>query len=315
MDEIAEAQNELNQYAQNQQQSFRQRSSTPIDPMLDSKATQLESEIRQQNSSIKSVIESLKHLEGAQLPNMANTLQNLRSAIERIVVADIPNALKPIEDDSARVRQKFDKFSTDTHNKLQNLHEKLADTSSSIQQLLSRYADLSSTTKNSVSEIDAELQRSKDTLDSAATRLTSLEEGLTQADEILRSLKTEIQALSRAFNDKVTQFQNDSTAKFNTTSSQLNMALKSETKIRLQAMSQIHQQIQDVNKNMTDAMSKMLNYLTTTKNQYQQALTSLSKAAKDGLVACSSSAQEGYGDLNNRMDQFVSDSNAQFESL
>ena len=212
------------------QQSIRQRPtsqvrpSSPIDPMLDSKASQLESEIRQQNTSIKSVIESLKHLEGAQLPNMANTLQNLRTAIERIVVADIPNSLKPIEDDAARVRQKFDKFSSETSNKLQNLHEKLADTSSSIQQLLARYADLSTSTRSSVTEIDSDLQRSKDTLDNAAARLTSLEGGLSQADDILRSLKTEIQALTRSFNEKVTQFQNDSTAKFNTTAGQLNNA-------------------------------------------------------------------------------------------
>lgn len=303
------------------QQSIRQRPtsqvrpSSPIDPMLDSKASQLESEIRQQNTSIKSVIESLKHLEGAQLPNMANTLQNLRTAIERIVVADIPNSLKPIEDDAARVRQKFDKFSSETSNKLQNLHEKLADTSSSIQQLLARYADLSTSTRSSVTEIDSDLQRSKDTLDNAAARLTSLEGGLSQADDILRSLKTEIQALTRSFNEKVTQFQNDSTAKFNTTAGQLNNALKSETKVRLQTMSQIHQQIQDVNRNTTEAMTKMLSYLTTTKNQYQQALMSLSKAAKEGLVSCSSSAQDGFDELNNRMTQFVTDSNAQFESL
>ncbi|OHS93938.1 hypothetical protein TRFO_39868 [Tritrichomonas foetus] len=300
-------------------QSLRQtsqvRPASPIDPMLDSKASQLENEIRQQNTSIKSVLESLKHLEGAQLPSMANTLQNLRTAIERIVVADIPNSLKPIEDDATRVRQKFDKFSSETSNKLQNLHEKLADTSSSIQQLLSRYADLSATTRNSVSEIDSDLQRSKDTLDNAAQRLTALESGLSQADDILRSLKSEIQALTRAFNDKVTQFQNESATTFNATSSQLNNALKSETKVRLQTMAQINQQIQDVNRNTTDAMAKMLTFLTTTKNQYQQALMSLSKAAKDGLLACSSSATDGFGDLNNRMDQFVSDSNTQFESL
>ena len=131
----------------------------------------------------------------------------------------------------------------------------------------------------------------------------------------MRSLKTEIQALTRSFNEKVTQFQNDSTAKFNTTAGQLNNALKSETKVRLQTMSQIHQQIQDVNRNTTEAMTKMLSYLTTTKNQYQQALMSLSKAAKEGLVSCSSSAQDGFDELNNRMTQFVTDSNAQFESL
>ena len=314
-DDFADSSNAPSQMSMRQRQNSQARPSTPIDPMLDSKASQLENEIRQQNTSIKSIIESLKHLEGAQLPNMANTLQNLRTAIERIVVADIPNSLKPIEDDAARVRQKFDKFSTETSNKLQNLHEKLADTSSSIQQLLARYADLSASTRSSVTEIDNDLQRSKDSLDNAASRLTALETGLSQADEILRSLKTEIQALSRSFNDKVAQFQNDSTAKFNTTTGQLNNALKSETKVRLQTMSQIHQQIQDVNRNTSDAMTKMLSYLSTTKNQYQQALMSLSKAAKDGLVACSTSAQDGFSELSSRMDQFVADSNAQFESL
>ena len=296
-------------------QMYSYRPPSPIDPMLDSKASQLESEVRQQNTSIRSVLESLKHLESSQLPSMANTLQNLRTAIERIVVADIPNSLKPIEDDASRVRQKFDKFTTETSNKLQNMHERLAETSSSIQQLLSRYADLSASTRNSVTEIDSDLQRSKDTLDNAAQRLSTLESGLAQADDVLRSLKGEIQSLNRAFNDKITQFQNESTASFNSTSSQLNNALKNETKVRLQAMSQIHQQIQDVNRNTTEAMSKMLTYLTTTKNQYQQALMSLSKAAKDGLIACSNSASEGYGDLNSRMDQFVTDSNAQFDSL
>lgn len=314
-DDYSNEPNMSSQMSMRQRQNSQVRPPSPIDPMLDSKASQLESEIRQQNTSIKSVIESLKHLEGAQLPSMANTLQNLRTAIERIVVADIPNSLKPIEDDAARVRQKFDKFSTETSNKLQNLHEKLADTSSSIQQLLARYADLSAATRGSVTEIDNDLQRSKDSLDNAATRLTALETGLTQADEILKSLKAEIQALSRAFNDKVNQFQNDSTTKFNTTSSQLNNALKSETKVRIQTMSQIHQQIQDVNRNTNEAMTKMLSYLTTTKNQYQQALMSLSKAAKEGLVACSASAQDGFGEISSRMDQFVSDSNAQFESL
>lgn len=287
----------------------------PLDPMLESKASQLESEIRQQNTSIKSVLENLKHLEGAQLPSMASTLQNLRSSIERIVVADIPNALKPIEDDASRVRQKFDKFSSETQSKLQGLHEKLADTSSSIQQLLARYADLSSATRTYVSDIDAELQRAKDASDSATTRLSNLEAGLSQADDILKSLKSEIQSLSRAFNDKVSQFQNETVNQFNSTSSQLNNALKTESKIRMQTMGQIHQQIQNVNRNTTDAMSKMLTYLTSIKNQYQQSLMSLSKAAKDGLIAVNTSSTDGFGQLSGRMDQFVNDSNQQFDAL
>jgi chromosome segregation ATPase len=210
----------------------------PIDPMLDSKASQLETEIRQQNTSIKSVLDSLKHLEASQLPSMATTLQNLRTAIERIVVADIPNAIKPIEDDAARVRQKFDKFSSETQGKLQNLREKLAETSASISQLSSRYQDLSQTTTATVSDIDADLRRSKETLESASQRLTSLEGGLRQADSILRNLKGEIQALGRAFNEKVAQFQNEATTSFGATASQLNQELKAERAIRMQTVSQ-----------------------------------------------------------------------------
>jgi hypothetical protein len=35
---------------------------------------------------------------------------NLRTAIERILLVNIPKVLKPIEDDTIRVRQFFDNF-------------------------------------------------------------------------------------------------------------------------------------------------------------------------------------------------------------
>ena len=287
----------------------------PIDPALDSKAMQLETEIRQQNSSIKSVLESLKHMESSQLPSMATTLQNLRTSIERVVVADIPNAVKPVEDDVTRVRQKFDKFSGEAQNKLQFLNEKLADASSNIGQVLSRYGDLTTTARSSVADIDAELQRQKDTLENASARLSGLEAGMNQADEILRSLRTEIQNLTRAFSDKLAQFQGETVSAFGATAASLGTALKNEAKVRQQTMAQIQKQVNDVNRQTTDVISKMLSYLTNTKNQYQSSLMALSKAAKEGLVACSSSSNDGFAQLQQRMDQFVADSNAQFSSL
>lgn len=286
-----------------------------VDPILDSKAMQLETEIRQQNSSIKSILESLKHMESSQLPSMATTLQNLRTSIERVVVADIPNAVKPVEDDVTRVRQKFDKFSGEAQNKLQFLNEKLADASSNIGQVLQRYGDLTTTTRTNVAEIDAELQRQRDTLDNASARLNGLEAGMGQADEILRSLRTEIQNLTRAFNEKLSQFQGETVASFGATSASLGAALKNESKVRQQTMQQIQKQVNDVNRQTTDVVSKMLAFLTTTKNQYQSSLMALSKAAKEGLISCSSSSADGFGQLASRMDQFVADSNVQFSTL
>lgn len=286
-----------------------------VDPALDSKAMQLETEIRQQNSSIKSILESLKHMESSQLPGMATTLQNLRTSIERVVVADIPNAVKPVEDDVTRVRQKFDKFSGEAQNKLQFLNEKLADASSNIGQVLQRYGDLTTTARTSVAEIDAELQRQRDTLDNATARLHGLEAGMGQADEILRSLRTEIQNLTRAFNEKLSQFQGETVASFGSTSASLGAALKNESKVRQQTMQQIQKQVNDVNRQTTDVVSKMLTFLTTTKNQYQTSLMALSKAAKEGLISCSASSADGFSQLAARMDQFVADSNAQFSTL
>jgi DNA repair exonuclease SbcCD ATPase subunit len=159
------------------------------------------------------------------------------------------------------------------------------------------------------------LQRSKETLENASSRLTTLETGLQQADSILRSLKTEIQALARAFTEKVAQFQNETTTSFSATAAQLNQELKTERTIRMQTVSQIDQQIREVYRNTTDAMNKMTSFLAGTKQQYQQALTSLSKSAKEGLIACNSSVTDGFNQLSDRMDLFVRDSNAQFESL
>jgi len=59
-----------------------------------------------------------------------------------------------------------------------------------------------------VEDIDGELQRSKETLDNANNRLASIESSLGQADDIVRSLKTEIQSMTKAFTDKISQFQN-----------------------------------------------------------------------------------------------------------
>jgi chromosome segregation ATPase len=286
-----------------------------IDPALDSMASQLENEIRQQNGAIRSLLENLKHLEGSQLPNMASTLQTLRTSIERIVIAEIPNAIKPIEDDATRVRQKFDRFSSETQGKLQNLHEKLAETSVAISQLLARYEDLSESTRTSVSTIDADLQRSKETLERASQRLTNLETGLQQADSILRSLKTEIQSLSRAFTDKVTQFQSETGSTFTQASSSLSQELKSEKSIRIQTMNRIDEQIKEVYRNTTDAVNRLTSFLATTKAQYQQALTQLARSAKDSLIVCGTAATDGFDQLSERMDQFVNDSNSQFESL
>lgn len=286
-----------------------------IDPALDSKAMQLETEIRQQNTSIKSVLESLKHMESSQLPSMANTLQNLRTAIERIVVADIPNSVKPVEDDVTRVRQKFDKFTGDANNKLQFLNERLNDASSSISQVLSRYTDLSSVARTSVAEIDTELSRQRDTLDNAASRLTGLESGMAQADDILKSLRIEIQNLSRTFSDRLSQFQGETISSFGMTTSSLGSALKNESKVRQETMTQIQKQINDVNRQTTEVISKMQIFLKNTKNQYQTALVNLSKAAKDGLTACSQSASDGFSQIDSRINQFVMDSNTQFASL
>ncbi len=286
-----------------------------VDPALDSKASQLEGEVRQQNTSIKSVLDNLKHLEGSQLPNVASTLQNLRTSIERVIVADIPNSLRPLEDDATRVRQKFDKFSSDTQTRLQGLHSKLSETSGSISQLLARYQDLSETTRGSVSEIDSDLQRSKETLESASQRLSSMESGLAQSDAILQSLKSEIHLLARGFTEKVSQFQGETTSSFSATASHLSQELKNERQVRTQTMGAIDQQIREVYRNTTDAMNRMTSFLSTTKSQYQQALSALAKGAKDGLVGCGSASSEGFGELSDRMDQFVGDSNAQFESL
>jgi hypothetical protein len=79
--------------------------------MLDSKGSQKENEIWQLHTSIQLVLKSVKYLEGSQLPNMPSTPQNLRTAIERILVVDIPNVPKPIDNGATRVRQFFNKFS------------------------------------------------------------------------------------------------------------------------------------------------------------------------------------------------------------
>ena len=293
----------------------RQRAAQALDPALEARAAHLESEVRQQNSSIRALLDELKHVEGAQLPNMAQTLQSLRGAIERIAVADIPGAMRPVEDDAARVKQKFDKFSGETQAKLQGLHERLAETSSSLSQLLSRYQDLSEATRGSVKEIDGDLQRTRDTLDGAAKRLAALEGGLSEADGILRGLKADIQTLARGFGEKVAQFENESASSFQASTSQLSQELRNEKQIRMQTVAQIEQQIRDVSRNTTDAMNRMTTFLATTKGQYQQALLALSKAANDGLMACSGAVSDGFMQVSERMDQFVTDSNAQFQAL
>jgi len=287
----------------------------PLDPAMDSRASQLETEIRQQNSTLKSMVDGLKHIESSQLPGMANALQSLRTSIERIVVADIPNSIKPVEDDISRVRQKFDKFSSEAQTKIQFLNDKLAETSSSISQVLSRYDDLSSFARGSVSEIETELKRQRETLDSSSQRLSSLESGLSQIDDILKSLRNEISTLSRAFSEKISQFQNESISSFAATASSLSSAIKAETGLRQQTMAQIQKQISDVNRNMTDIITKMVSFLTTTKNQYQTALMSLSKASKDGVISCNTSSSEGFAQISSRLDQFVNDSNSQFSTL
>lgn len=286
-----------------------------IDPALETRASHLEGEVRQQNTSIRALLDELKHVEGSQLPSMASNLQNLRSAIERIVASDIPAALRPIEDDANRVRQKFDKFAGETQTKLQNLHERLSETSSSLDQLMMRYQDLSEATRGSVREIDADLQRSRETLNGASQRLVALEGGLTEADGILRSLKSDIQTLARGFGEKVAQFESESSSSFAATAAQLSQELRNEKQIRLQTVAQIEQQIRDVSRNTTEAMDRMTSFLATTKGQYQQALLALSKAANDGLLACSGAVGDGFGQVSERMDQFVNDSNAQFQAL
>ena len=289
--------------------------SPPLDPAFDRKASQLESQLRQQNTAIKSSFENLKHIEGGQLPSLASTLQNLRTAIERIAVADIPNALKPVEDETTRVRQKFDKFSTETQNKLQGIKDKLSDTSNGIQQLLTRYNDLTSATRSSVEDIDGELQRSKETLDNANARLASIETSLGQADDIVRSLKTEIQSMTKAFTEKISQFQNENINSFNSTASQLGQQIKGESRVRADAMSQIDKQLATVNHNTNDAAEKLTQYLTTTRNQYNGALQKLMAEAKTGLVSAQSASSTGFTEVQQRIEDFIKDSNSQFSNL
>jgi DNA repair exonuclease SbcCD ATPase subunit len=80
-------------------------------------------------------------------------------------------------------------------------------------------------------------------------------------------------------------------------------------------MNRLDQQIKEVYRNTTDAMNRMTAFLTTTKTQYQQALTQLCKSAKESLISCSASANDGFDQLSERMDQFVNDSNSQFQAL
>lgn len=298
-----------------QTQSMQPPQPTPLDPSFDRKAAQLETELRQQNTAIKASFENLKHIEGGQLPGLASTLQNLRTAIERIAVADIPNALKPVEDDTTKVRQKFDKFSTESQNKLQGIKDKLADTSTGIQQLLARYSDLSAATRNSVNDVDADLQRSKETLDNVNARLSAIESGLSQADEIVKGLRAEISSMTKAFTEKVNQFQTENINAFNTTSSELASQLKGESRIRAEAMSQIDKQIATVNHNTNDAAEKLTQYLTSTRNQYNNALQKLMAEAKSGLVSAQAASTSGFTEVQKRIEDFVKDSNSQFSNL
>ncbi|KAH0793181.1 nuclear transcription factor Y subunit beta-like [Histomonas meleagridis] len=288
---------------------------TPIDPMLDEKANQLESEMHQQDTLIRSLIENLKHVERSQIPSITSSIQNIRNSLERILSSELPNAVKPVEDDVSRVKQKFEKFSSETQTKIQSFHEKLDDISISLQQSITRYNDLTSFTQTSVTNIETDLQHSKEALDNASKRLHLLESNLSKADSVLRSLKSDVQNLSKAFSDKLSQFVNECTNSFNNVSSRLNSALKSEAIVRSKSIYQVQQQIQEVIKNATDSTTKIQNFITTLRNQYQQVLTSLTRASKEGLTTCSTTYTNNFKEIDDRINQFISDSNKQFKQL
>lgn len=275
----------------------------------------LESSIDQHQSILKSAADSATRIEKTSLPSIADGIEQLRAAIDRISTVDLPARIRPLEDENQRLEEKIQSSSTEFSNLAQSLRERLTETSSVFTQTQSKFSEFSDSVKSTILEFKSEVVQARDAHDAISQRISQAESKASQTEETLRSVSTALQNFEKSATEGISNAQQSINSMVQTTSLQIAQALKAESEGRDQECNILHSQAEEVNQRAAHYVSNIQNHINDLAISFKQSLSTLSASVRDALETTRNESDNQYRELSDRLDQILTDTDNNFSTV
>lgn len=275
----------------------------------------LESSIEQHQSILKSAADSATRIEKTSLPSIADGIEQLRSAIDRISTVDLPARIRPLEDENQRLEEKIQSASTEFSNLAQSLRERLTETSSVFTQTQSKFSEFSDSVKSTILEFKSEVVQARDAHDAISQRISQAESKAAQTEETLRSVSSALSNFEKNATDGIANAQQSINSMVQSTSLQLAQSLKAESEGRDQESNVLHSQAEEVNQRAAHYVSNIQNHINDLAISFKQSLSTLSSSVRDALESTRNESDNQYRELSDRLDQILADTDNNFSTV
>lgn len=275
----------------------------------------LETSVDQHQNILKAASDSANRLERTAIPSLNDGIQQLRSALERVMSVDIPGRMRPLEEENSRLEERINSATVGFNQQATSLRDRLSETDNIFTETTRKFDEFAEGVKSTLMQFKADISRSRDSHDSLAQRISGSESRAAQLEEVLRTVAASLSNFEKTAGDTITSSQSQINGAVSAASLQLAADIKQELDAREQQTNIIHNQVEEVNQRVGSSVSQVNSLINDLNTSFRQSLNSLSTSVTSALEDTRASTDLKYSEISDRLDSLLTETDNNFNTV
>ena len=275
----------------------------------------LEASVDQHQSILRAASDATTRIEQQSIPSLESAVETLRSAIERISSVDLPNRVRPLEEENTHLEEKITAAVGEYAQISQQMRDSLTEMSSNLSQAESKFNDFSDTAKSTIVELKQNITVARESAEQTAQKVAANESHALSTEEQLRSTTTYLSNFEKSSQEGLIAAQTATNSAIQSASLTLAKTLEEETAARTQSTAILQDKASQVSSNASSHFQQLQHSISELALTYKQSLNNISNSVKKQLSDMRNDADSRYAQQMAQIDQLFSDVDSNFKRV